>query len=347
MNPKSFLMPSILAGLILAGCRWGVLQRAERSAERLDLFRPEVVEAEGSAYTEARWELGRKLFFDPILSIDSTLSCASCHKPALAFSDSVAFSPGVKGRAGTRNAPSLGNVAFHPYFLKEGGVPTLEMQVLVPIQEQNEFAHNIVDIASQLCGIPEYVAMSRAAYGREPDPFVITRALGTFERTLISDQSRFDRFLNGDRRSMSVSALRGMDLFYSDRTGCKACHSGWNFTAYDFANNALDTTDGDIGRMRFTNEPSDRYLFKVPSLRNVGLTAPYMHDGRYRTLEEVIDHYSAGGQVNGYPEPRVGRLTLSEREKSDLVEFLRSLSDEHFADDRRWNLPDKGGASER
>lgn len=299
---------------------------------------PEVVHPEGNEYTLERWELGRKLFFDPVLSIDSTMSCATCHKPSLAFSDSVAFSPGVEQRAGTRNAPSLSNVAFHPYFLKEGGVPTLEMQVLVPIQEHNEFAHNIVDIAHQLERRIDITELSRTAYGRGPDAFTITRSIALFERTLISDKSTFDEYVQGDHRAMSSTQKRGMELFFSDRAGCTSCHNGPNFTNYAFENNAQDTTDGDIGRMRVTKDRADRALFKVPSLRNVELTAPYMHDGRYRTLTEVIDHYNAGGQPNGYQKERkIKPLGLSERERSDLSEFLNALTDTAFVHDLRLN----------
>ena len=147
---------------------------------------PAVDFPEDNAFSNARWELGKRLFFDPILSIDSSISCGSCHKPSLAFSDAVAFSPGVFNRPGVRNTPTLANVAYHPYFLREGSVPTLEMQVLVPIQEHNEFSHNIVAIAEQLNWQPSYVQQSQEAYGRNPDAFVITRAIATFQRTLLS-----------------------------------------------------------------------------------------------------------------------------------------------------------------
>jgi len=326
----------LLGGLVLlVACLRKDIRTPEARLNAADFTFPEVPYTAENLFTPERFELGKKLFFDPILSIDSTLSCASCHKPSLAFSDSVPLSPGVMGRPGTRNAPSLANVAFHPYFLKEGGVPTLEMQVLVPIQEHNEFAHNIVDIAEQLKKQPEYVRMCQDAYGRAPDAFTITRALGIFERALISTNSAFDRYLQGDHAAMDKKALQGMELFFSDRVGCTNCHSGPNFTEYTFESNGTDTTDGDIGRMRFSKLPTDRFRFKVPSLRNVELTAPYMHDGRIATLTDVVDHYNGGGYSQALPNDKIDPLGLSKGERVALVAFLGSLTDTLFVQDIR------------
>lgn len=287
---------------------------------------------EGNEFTTARWELGKKLFFDPVLSIDGSISCGSCHRPELAFADDQDFSPGVHNRPGVRNAPSLANVGYHPYLLREGSLPTLEMQVLVPIQEHNEFAHNIVDIAAELQQDSLYVQMSQSAYGREPDPFVITRAISTFERSLLSGNSPFDQFrYQGNPVALSVQATLGMDLFFSDRTQCASCHGGFNFTNYSFQNNGLDTVYTDPGRMRFTNAPEDEALFKVPSLRNVALTAPYMHNGQFLTLREVIEHYNLGGASHPHKSHMVRPLNLSEPEKQALLSFLESLSDPDFS----------------
>jgi len=327
----------LLGGLVLlVACLRKDVRTPVARLNASDFAFPEVPYAVENLHTAERFALGKKLFFDPILSIDSTLSCASCHKPSLAFSDSVPFSPGVMGRPGTRNAPSLANVAFHPYFLKEGGVPTLEMQVLVPIQEHNEFAHNIVDIAEQLKKQPDYVRMCQEAYGRAPDAFTITRALGVFERALISKNSAFDRYVQGEHSAMSKEALKGMALFFSDRVGCTNCHSGPNFTQYAFETNGTDTTDGDIGRMRFSKLPTDRYRFKVPSLRNVELTAPYMHDGRLATLVDVVEHYNGGGHSHAMLNDKIKPLGLSAHERTELVAFLHSLSDTLFVQDMRW-----------
>lgn len=329
---RSYLL---LSGLILlltsVSCKKdAIVQPTENQRTTPPIGFPQVSWPEDNAYSEARWQLGKKLFYDPILSIDSSLSCASCHAATLAFADTVALSAGVFGRPGVRNAPSLANVAYHPYFLREGSVPTLEMQVLVPIQEANEFNHNIVDIAEALVNIPEYVTMSEKAYGRLPDPFVITRALATFERTLLSGNSRYDQYQNGDGSALTASEIRGMNLFFSTKTNCATCHGGFNFTVYGFENNGLYTQYTDIGRMRFTEDTADNALFKTPSLRNVALTPPYMHDGSLKTLADVVQHYNNGGQAHPHKSALIKPLNLSAQEQNDLIAFLQSLSDVSF-----------------
>lgn len=292
---------------------------------------PNVEEPEGNEFTIARWELGKRLFFDPVMSVDSSISCASCHQPELAFSDDVAFSPGVGERPGVRNSPSLANVAYHPYFTREGGVPTLEMQVLVPIQEHNEFDFNIVLLAERLANDSSYIGQSEEAYGRMPDAFVITRSLACFERSLLSGQSPYDLFTqHSQQKAMSASAVRGMDLFFSEKTKCSECHSGFNFTNYAFENNGLYEQYEDVGRFRLTGDEADKAMFKVTSLRNVGLTAPYMHDGSLATLNAVVGHYQSGGNNNPQKSNLIQPLGLTESELADLVEFLESLTDETF-----------------
>lgn len=286
---------------------------------------------EGNEFTAARWKLGKKLFFDQIMSVDSSISCAACHQPSLAFSDDVSMSLGVEQRLGTRNSPSLANVAYHPYYTREGGVPTLEMQILVPIQEHNEFDFNIVLIAERLQQNAEYVAMAADAYNRTPDAFVITRALANFERTLISGYSPYDQYQNYNKTdALTTAEIRGMNLFFSNKTKCSTCHSGFNFTNYAFENNGLYEVYPDVGRFRLTNNPADSALFKVSSLRNIELTAPYMHDGSLFTLEEVVNHYQTGGKNHPHKSSLIQPLNLTETEKQDLVSFLKSLTDESF-----------------
>lgn len=289
-----------------------------------------------NAFTNARWELGKKLFFDPVLSKDSSISCASCHKPDLAFADNQATTNGVFDRPGTRNSPSLANVAYSPYFIREGSVPTLEMQVLVPIQEHNEFNSNIVDLSEKLNTIPEYVLLANKAYDRNPDPFVITRAIATFERSIISGTSAYDDYLNGNNNALNQSEIDGMNLFNSSKTNCFTCHSGLFFTNHAFENNGLYEVYADSGRMRFTNLESDRALFKVPSLRNVGITAPYMFDGSLETLEDVIEHYDSGGKAHPNKNAQISPLNLSESEKISLIAFLNSLTDFKFTNNPKW-----------
>lgn len=292
---------------------------------------PPVEAPEDNAYSRDRWELGKRLFYDTALSVDSSVSCASCHQQQFAFSDQVESSPGVFDRPGFRNSPSLANIAYHPYFMREGGVPTLEMQVLVPIQEHNEFDFNILLIAERLTSDSSYVAMAKQAYQRPIDAYVITRALACFERSLLSGNSSYDRYLHHtDSDAMSASAIRGMDLFFSQKTQCSQCHSGFNFTNYSFANNGLYENYPDEGRYLLTREMTDLALFKVPSLRNVELTAPYMHDGSISTLKEVINHYQSGGKNHSNKSPLIQPLSLSESEQEDLIAFLKALTDDTF-----------------
>lgn len=284
-----------------------------------------------NAYTTQRWALGKQLFFDPVLSNDSTISCASCHNPAKAFSDEVAFSKGVAGRLGTRNSPTLTNVAYLPYFTREGGVPTLEMQTLVPIQEHNEFDFNIVLIGERLRRNPKYVQMAKEAYNREPDPFVIARALANFERSLISGNSAYDKYTyQNNPAALSEKERKGMALFFSEKTQCSKCHSGFNFSNNAFENNGLYDNYTDSGRKRLTNLVADFALFKVPTLRNVGVTAPYMHDGSLTTLEAVVEHYNTGGKNNPQKSKLIQPLNLTDDDKEQLVAFLKSLTDYAF-----------------
>lgn len=290
-----------------------------------------------NAFTEARWNLGKRLFYDPIMSVDNSISCASCHKSELAFSDDVGFSLGVEERLGTRNAPILANVGYHPYFTREGGVPTLEMQILVPIQEHNEFDFNIVLLAERLKADSSYVEMSLEAYGREPDAFTITRSLACFERSLISGYSRYDHYeSHDDRDALTQSELNGMKLFFSDKTNCSQCHSGSNFTNYAFENNGLYQEYSDVGRFRFSGDAGDVARFKVPSLRNVELTAPYMHDGSISSLTEVVEHYDSGGKSHPHKNPLIKSLGLTAKEKGELILFLESLTDQSFIQNPRF-----------
>lgn len=291
----------------------------------------EIPQPEDNHYTYERWKLGKKMFYDPIMSVDSTISCASCHDPDLAFSDGGSVSLGVDDRPGKRNAPTLANVAYHPYYTREGGVPTLEMQVLVPIQEHDEFDFNIVLLAQKLNQDTNYVRMSMEAYGRVPDAFTITRSLACFERSLISGYSRYDHYVSYDDKSaLTQREIRGMNLFFSDRTDCSKCHSGFNFTNYTFENNGLYEEYSDIGRFLLTDEQDDLATFKVPSLRNVSVTQPYMHDGSIETLDDVVEHYDSGGKSHVNKSKFIRPLGLSEQEKADLVAFLTALTDEHF-----------------
>lgn len=268
--------------------------------------------------------LGEQLFKDPILSLDSSISCASCHKTEFALADNVAISPGVQGRLGKRNSPSLLNIGYLPYFMREGGVPTLEMQVLVPIQEHAEMDFNIVLLAERLNQNPTYKAAFQAAFGDSATAYTLTRSLAQYERTLISHEAPVDAYANGDLTALSSSALSGLNLFFG-KAACATCHNGPLFTDHSFHNNGTSNSDGDYGRGDLTLDSADFYTFKVPSLRFVSQTAPYMHAGNLATLDDVLAQYNAGGTGHLYQSDLIAPLNLSESELVDLKAFLEAL----------------------
>ena len=270
-------------------------------------------------------KLGERLFFDPILSIDSTISCGSCHKPEMGFATNDAVTPGVDGALGKRNSPSLMNVGFQPYFMREGGVPSLEMQVLVPLGDETEMAHNVVDAVRRLNRNTSYRNEFLAVYSDTASPYLLVRALANFERTLIDFSSAFDSYINGEGSSLSAEAVKGGQLFYG-KANCVECHSGVLLTDFSFANNGSAILDSsDYGRELLTNESDDRYVFKTPSLRYVKQTAPYMHDGSVSTLAAVIDQYNSGGVSHSFTDPRIQPLDLSTAERNQLLAFLEAL----------------------
>lgn len=276
----------------------------------------------------ARWELGKRMFFDASFSIDGTVSCASCHLPSHAFGSNSPTSPGANGTPGTRNVPALTNMGYLPHFLREGGVPTLEMQALVPIQEANEFHHNIVAIAEALAEDVTYVDQCESAYGEGPSPYTITRALGAFQRGMVDGNSPYDSWVQGDDEALSASELAGMELF--EEIGCDGCHSGHLFTDHRILNNGLYALYDDTGLERLTGDPQDVGKFKVPSLRNVGITAPYMFDGSLATLDDVLNHYRNGGLGHPNQAEEITPIPLTESEMEDLKAFLLSLTDSTF-----------------
>jgi cytochrome c peroxidase len=284
-----------------------------------------------NALTKARVSLGKRLFFDPILSRDSTISCGSCHFQELGFADATPFSDGIDGRQGFRNSPTLTNLGWHPYFFMDGGVPTLELQVLAPIDAHFEMDSKLLDVVNKLKRHRQYPALMREAYGDAPIPYALTRAIAAFERTLVTGDSPWDRYSTGrDPSALSPSALRGWNLFKSDSLHCAVCHAGFDFSDYSFQNIGLPVTTADSGRMRITLNEAHRNQYKTPSLRNVALSAPYMHDGSIATLEAVIEHFASGGMGDPNQSPFVQGFVITASEKADLLAFLHALTDETF-----------------
>ena len=292
----------------------------------------------GDTQAAAKLELGRALFYDPYLSADGAVSCASCHQQSKAFTDGGAVSTGAFGRTGQRSAPSLVNVAARSKLFWHGGSPSLELQALGPLTDHNEMALTPEQIVSKLRQHPTYPARFQAAFGREPDLTSLTAALATFERSLVSYNAPFDRYSAGEASAMSAAAVRGMDLFY-DKAECFHCHNGKNLSDNLPHNNASELFNEDLGAAQLTGRDEDVGKFITPTLRNIGLTAPYMHAGSMPTLREVVEHYNAGGQPNPNADPLVRPLGLSEAEISDLVAFLQALDDPTVATNPAFGSP--------
>ena len=279
--------------------------------------------------TPNRIALGEKLFFDPILSRDSSLSCGSCHLPNLKFTDGVPLSAGISGRTAMRNSMTILNVAYQPYAFWDGGVPNLEQQVLAPIENPNEMDFDVNLAVERLKNNPEYVLEFQKSYNLDPSVYTLTRAIACYERTLFTGKSRYDRLVHdGDSSALTISEKNGMTMFFNEEGDCFHCHVDYNFTDYSFQNNGLYLVFPDSGRARITGRSTDVGKFKVPSLRNVELTAPYMHDGSMATLEEVVEHYNSGGELHPNKSNVVRPKNLTTQQKQDLVNFLKTLTDE-------------------
>jgi cytochrome c peroxidase len=273
-------------------------------------------------------ELGRLLFFDPMLSKDSTVSCASCHLPKFAFSDTISLSNGIHQGKTTRNTPSLINVAYTPLLNKDGGVLSLEKQVIAPLENPNEMGFQLQQAAERMAQNPMYQKMSKKAYKREFSPYVLVRALAAFQRTLIDGASKYDKHLNRPpyKTILNASEKNGMQLFFSKKTNCSTCHSGVLFTNFKFENNGLYEVYKDVGRAGVSLKQADKFKFRVPSLRNIELTAPYMFDGSLNNLEAVIEHYNRGAKKHYQQNPLIRPLHLTPQEQKDLINFLKTLT---------------------
>jgi cytochrome c peroxidase len=288
----------------------------------------------GNPLTEEGIALGRRLFHDPILSGDSTQACADCHAQAFAFTDhGEQFSTGIDGTAGTRNAPAVINPGWLPALFWDGRAASLEEQALEPVPNVIEMHEDWDTAVMKLSRHPDYPARFEAAFGGGP----ITRervvmAIAQFERTFISENSRFDRYKRHEIE-LTQEEKDGFLIFFSEQGDCFHCHDYPLMTDNRFHNTGLDSTFTDLGLEEFTGRPQDRGKFKTPTLRNVEHTAPYMHDGRFQTLEEVVRHYNRGGTFSPTVDPlmRTGSgLRLTDEQVAHVVAFLRTLSDPDF-----------------
>ena len=281
----------------------------------------------------AKVALGRRLFFETRLSVTGHDSCFSCHDPARSFTDGKARATGALGDTLPRGAMALVNVAYNISFgWTQPGVRSLEAQMRQPLFNTHPvelgLAGHEVAVTTELAGDPGYAAAFAAAFPAADTPVTLDhaiQAIAAFERTLISGDSPFDRYVfQGDHAALSESAKRGMALFFSRQAGCAGCHSGFNFTG------TWRDDQGDTGKPAFANNGTSTQPMRVPTLRNIALTAPYMHDGRFATLDAVLDHYFSLGERAIRYDARLPRTPLDMRQRADLIAFLTSLTDQAF-----------------
>lgn len=281
--------------------------------------------------------LGRKLFYEPLLSGDNTQSCGSCHAQAFGFSDNNRrFSEGIDHQLGNMNAMAIMNLAWANEFFWDGRIVGIENQVREPVINVIEMHETWPNAITDLQVSDAYPPLFKAAFGTDTiTEDLVVKAIAQFERTLVAGNSDYDKFMRGEANAMSQAAFRGMQLFFTERGDCFHCHTTDLLTDYDYHNNGLDSVFNadNLGRAAVTNRSSDTGKFKTPGLRNVEVTGPYMHDGRFATLEEVVEHYNSGIRRSPTLDPKIKNpdgLFLTNQEKSDLVAFLKALTDQSF-----------------
>ena len=297
--------------------------------------------------SEAKVALGKKLFFDPILSANGTQSCASCHMETVAFSDPRKVSAGSTGQLLPRQSMSLINIAYATHLTWQNpSLTSLEAQLHVPLFAQDPIELGFIDadalvVAFKAAGGDYPTLFEQAFAGGDITMSHIEKAVAAFERTLIAGDSPFDRYQRGEKGALSTAALRGHDLFFGDALRCSRCHGGFTFANPTDANDRVDNRSGfannglhlpgdydpeNEGVFAHTGQEKDRHLFKIPTLRNIALTEPYMHDGSLSSLEEVVDFYATGGKAHPNKDELVAGFTLDETQKSDLIAFLEALT---------------------
>jgi len=291
--------------------------------------------ADDPTVINSKERLGEKLFFDPILSKDRTISCASCHNPEFAFADSAVVSTGVGGKKGTRNSPSVTNLSGRPSLFWDGRASSLEDQALQPIINPVEMNLPILEAIDRLQKDAVYAKLFQQIFNAPPTQKNLLLAIASFERTLETANSPYDRYINGDDQAISENAKKGRMLFIG-KANCNNCHSGEDFTADRFKGIGLfnDENLKDQGRFDVTGEAANKGHFKIPGLRNVALTAPYMHNGMFKTLKEVINYYNNPDAVIKNGKNRDLSLNkplgLTDSEINNLEAFLLSLTDDRF-----------------
>jgi cytochrome c peroxidase len=281
-------------------------------------------------YSKAKVELGRLLYFDKRLSADGTVACADCHHPKFAFADGNPVSTGIKGQRGGRSAPTVFNRAYSLAQFWDGRAASLEEQAKGPMANPIEMGNTHQAVVAKLQSIPGYRTQFKAVFGTDTiDIDHVAKAIATFERTVLSGNSPYDQYKAGKKNALTAEQVAGMKLFFG-KARCDACHEGINFTTNAYHNLGIgtDKPKPDEGRFIVTKNPADWGAFKTPTLREVARTAPYMHDGSLKTLDEVVDFYDKGGTPNKNLDKEIRKLNLTANEKKELVAFLKSLNGE-------------------
>lgn len=281
---------------------------------------PPVQHPKDNLPTPEKIALGKQLYFDGRLSADNKVSCASCHDPAKGFSNGDQFATGVEGKKGGRNSPTVINTAYQKFQFWDGRAKTLEEQALGPIQNPIEMNLTLEAAVAKLNGIEGYKSQFKAVFGTDVTADGIGKAIAAYERTVLSGDAPYDKFKAGDKTALSESAQRGMKLFFG-KANCSACHAGPNFTDNGFHNIGVPGTDA--GREAISKSVGDKGAFKTPTLREIARTAPYMHDGSMKTLEEVVAHYNKGGTPHDQLDEEIFPLKLTPEQVADLVAFMK------------------------
>ncbi|MEO7653906.1 MAG: cytochrome c peroxidase [Bryobacteraceae bacterium] len=322
---------STVAGIILpATFLFSALSADRPKPKKEPLGLMPIVWPVDNPYSPEKAELGRLLYFDPRLSADGSVSCASCHSPQFAFADGAAVSTGIRGQKGGRSAPTVINRAYSLAQFWDGRAATLEAQAVGPMANPLEMGNSHDAVLKTVKSIRGYRALFQRAFGT--DDFTldhVAKAITTFERTILSGNAPYDRYKAGNKSGMTPQQIHGMSI-YLDKAKCDQCHEGINFTSNMYANLGVgtDKPKPDEGRFVVTRNPKDWGSFKTPTLREIEHTGPYMHDGSLKTLDDVVEFYNKGGIPNKNLDDRMKKLNLTDTEKRDLVAFLKALSGE-------------------
>lgn len=327
MNARSWLATACVLAMVAASL--GARQAMAADSPKVPLGLPALKVPADNPITPDKVELGKMLYFDKRVSMDNSVSCATCHDPTKGWAETTAVSTGINGQKGGRNSPSVINSAYATSQFWDGRAKTLEEQAVGPVANPIEMGHTMTAVVERFSKIPEYERRFREVFGTGVTEKGFAQAIAAFERTVLSGDSPYDRFEAGDKKALTAAQQRGMKLFMN--TGCSDCHSPPLFSSFDFHNAGVDAgkEEPDVGRKEVTGKDADTGAFRVPALRDVASTAPYFHDGSAKTLEEAVALMASGGKDNPhlddmFKDIRAAKLTA--QNQKDIVEFLKALS---------------------